>query len=59
MGDAVVSAKAEKVRQRLLDLERELEGGISEERRSIVVVTHGVFMKFLSGDETIDLPKTD
>lgn len=45
------------MRQRLFDLGKELEGGIPEERRNIVVVTHGVFMKFLSGDRTIDLPK--
>ena len=55
--DAAVSARAERVRQRLFDLEKELERNISEERRNIVVVTHGVFMKFLSRDETIDLPK--
>lgn len=27
------------------------------ERKAVVVVTHGVFMKFLAEDESIDLPK--
>jgi len=54
--DDSVSARAERVRQRLADLEKDL-ASVSEERRNVVVVTHGVFMKFLSEDWTIDLPK--
>jgi len=55
--DDTVSARAEGVRKRLLDLTKELEVGASDQRRNIVVVTHGVFMKFLSQDKSIDLPK--
>jgi broad specificity phosphatase PhoE len=54
--DEAVAARAERVRGKLLRLARELEASGSE-RRDVVVVTHGVFMKFLAEDETIDLPK--
>lgn len=47
-GDDVVKDRAGRVREKLLVL---------AERGNIVVVTHGVFMKFLVEDETIDLPK--
>lgn len=55
--DTTVLARAERVRQRLFALAKELEGNTSKEKRNIVVVTHEVFMKFLAGDEAIDLPK--
>jgi len=42
-----------KVRTRLAKVVEEL----NNKEKDIVVVTHGVFMKFLSGDLTIDLPK--
>jgi len=54
--DAAVAARAGAVRKRIGEVVRRLEaeGG---EKRDVVVVTHGVFMKFLTGDEGIDLPK--
>ena len=52
--DAAVEARAKKVRERLAEVAEELK---NEQKKDIVVVTHGVFMKFLSGDPTIDLPK--
>ncbi|KAK5651910.1 hypothetical protein OQA88_11569 [Cercophora sp. LCS_1] len=48
--DEVVKGRAERVRKRLSRLAEEFGG-------NVVVVTHGVFMKFLSEDENIDLPK--
>ena len=42
------------MRKKLEQLNSTLRGN---ERRGIVVVTHGVFMKLLSGDGDIDLPK--
>jgi broad specificity phosphatase PhoE len=52
--DETVERRAQKVRdtlrRRILELEK-------RERRDIIVVTHGVFMKFLSEDKEIDLPK--
>jgi broad specificity phosphatase PhoE len=54
--DEAVAARAEGVRKKLLRLARELEASGSE-RKDVVVVTHGVFMKFLTEDESIDLPK--
>jgi broad specificity phosphatase PhoE len=51
--EAAVKARANKVRRRLAEVAEELEN----KQEDIVVVTHGVFMKFLSGDSTIDLPK--
>jgi broad specificity phosphatase PhoE len=52
--DAAVEARAKKVRTRLAKIVEELN---NKEKKDVVVVTHGVFMKFLSGDLTIDLPK--
>lgn len=57
--DEAVAARAKRVRLKLLELSTgpfvETASGI--EKKDIVVVTHGVFMKFLAQDETIDLPK--
>jgi broad specificity phosphatase PhoE len=56
--DAAVAARARSVRQRLQTLANDLaEGGMPETKKDIVVVTHGVFMKFLAEDSTLDLPK--
>ncbi|EAQ84235.1 hypothetical protein CHGG_10639 [Chaetomium globosum CBS 148.51] len=56
--DAAVAARARSVRERLQALARDLvDGGVPETKRAIVVVTHGVFMKFLAKDDTLDLPK--
>ncbi|KAF2432773.1 phosphoglycerate mutase-like protein [Tothia fuscella] len=52
--DESVKARAYKVRRRLAALAEKLK---NEQKKDIVVVTHGVFMKFLSGDPNIDLPK--
>jgi len=53
--DGAVAARAERFRKKLLSLAKEVGANGSE--KSIVVVTHGVFMKFLAEDEGIDLPK--
>ncbi|RYO87916.1 hypothetical protein DL764_008795 [Monosporascus ibericus] len=58
--DATVSKRAQRFRERLRDTAESLqrgEQGSGGRRGSIVVVTHGVFMKFLVEDATIDLPK--
>jgi len=52
--DHAVQERAERVRKSLFEIAGSLE---NEKRKDIVVVTHGVFMKFLTGDEDIDLPK--
>ncbi|PVH90691.1 phosphoglycerate mutase-like protein [Periconia macrospinosa] len=52
--DDSVTLRAGRVRKKLEQLNSALRGN---ERRDIVVVTHGVFMKFLSGEWDIDLPK--
>ncbi|KFZ22607.1 hypothetical protein V502_02872 [Pseudogymnoascus sp. VKM F-4520 (FW-2644)] len=52
--DNAVSHRAGKVRGQLRERIIALRDG---ERRDTVVVTHGVFMKHLSGDPEIDLPK--
>ncbi|KFA67974.1 hypothetical protein S40285_03559 [Stachybotrys chlorohalonatus IBT 40285] len=49
--DAAVAARAGLVRRRLKEIVDQQAAG------DVVVVTHGVFMKFLVEDETIDLPK--
>jgi broad specificity phosphatase PhoE len=49
-------ARAAKVRKYLYKRLKQLSEEEGE-RKDIVVVTHGVFMKHLSGDPTIDLPK--
>ncbi|KAK0704636.1 phosphoglycerate mutase family protein [Lasiosphaeris hirsuta] len=53
--DAAVAARAAAVRGILCELAGAL--GDAEGRRDVAVVTHGVFMKFLAGDQGIDLPK--
>jgi len=52
--DAAVEERAKRVRSCLTEISRELE---NKEKRDIIVVTHGVFMRILSGDQTTDLPK--
>jgi broad specificity phosphatase PhoE len=52
--DDAVRERAEQVRKGLFEKAESLEG---EKRKDIVVVTHGVFMKFLTEDQDIDLPK--
>ena len=42
------------MRKSLFETAKRLE---NKEQKDIVVVTHGVFMKFLTGDQEIDLPK--
>ncbi|KAL2021287.1 hypothetical protein VTK56DRAFT_7366 [Thermocarpiscus australiensis] len=48
--DAAVAARARSAR-------RNCKNGVPETSRDVVVVTHGVFMKFLAEDDTLDLPK--
>lgn len=55
--DAAVKARAQAVRDKLLTLVEELAKESDTGKRDVVVVTHGVFMKFLAEDESIDLPK--
>ncbi|KAK3321268.1 histidine phosphatase superfamily [Cercophora scortea] len=59
--DAAVEARARALRRKLKAIVDELgQGGDNAQhqgKRDIVVVTHGVFIKFLVQDETIDLPK--
>lgn len=52
--DDAVRERAERVRKSLFEIAESLE---NDERKDMVVVTHGVFMKFLTGDPDIDLPK--
>jgi broad specificity phosphatase PhoE len=52
--DEAVKFRAARVREKIKKLSVALHG---KERRDVVVVTHGVFMKFLSGEGDIDLPK--
>lgn len=52
--DTAVEARARRVRTRLAEISTGLEG---KSRKNVVVVTHGAFMKFLSGEPEIDLPK--
>jgi broad specificity phosphatase PhoE len=51
--DAVVK-RSDRVRSYLAEL---IEGLAGTDKSDIVLVTHGVFMKFLTGDPSIDLPK--
>jgi len=53
-GDEAVEERAAKVRS---ELRKRIEVLKQGERKDVVVITHGVFMKFLSGDKEIDLPK--
>ena len=52
--EEAVKERAKRVRSRVSELSDQLK---DEERNHIVIITHGVFMKFLSGDSDIDLPK--
>jgi broad specificity phosphatase PhoE len=52
--DVSVTRRAEKMREKFKQMAATLHG---KEKRNIVVVTHGVFMKYLAGEEDIDLPK--
>jgi broad specificity phosphatase PhoE len=54
--ETTVRQRAQRVRQKLVDVAGLLESGMMQ-RRNIVVVTHGVFMKFLAEDLNLDLPK--
>lgn len=59
--DVAVAKRAQRFRDRLRDiialLEKDGEETNEGRRRNVVVVTHGVFMKFLAEDKAIDLPK--
>ncbi|KAF2818203.1 hypothetical protein CC86DRAFT_450628 [Ophiobolus disseminans] len=52
--DDSVTLRAGRMREKLKHLNVALHGN---EKRDIVVVTHGMFMKFLSSEGDIDLPK--
>ncbi|KAH8600653.1 histidine phosphatase superfamily [Bisporella sp. PMI_857] len=52
--DEAVHERARRVRRSLLDLNEQLN---DKEKRDVVIVTHGVFMKFLTEEPEIDLPK--
>ena len=54
--NSAVQSRAAAVRKFLYHKLDERESA-DDRRKDIVVVTHGVFMKHLSGDTTIDLPK--
>jgi broad specificity phosphatase PhoE len=53
-GDDAVRARASRLRQRLGRL---LDSLLHTQRKDVVVVTHGVFMKVLTENEDIDLPR--
>lgn len=58
--DVAMAKRAQRFRERLREIVASLEkNGEAYQglKRNVVVVTHGVFMKFLVEDETIDLPK--
>ena len=59
--DATVTERAQRFRERLREtialLEKDKNGDGDQRRKNVVVITHGVFMKFLAGDDAIDLPK--
>jgi broad specificity phosphatase PhoE len=50
----VVEERARKVRRGLFEAEKGLK---EREKNDIIVVTHGMFMKYLSEDPAIDMPK--
>lgn len=52
--DSAVRDRARRVTEMLENWAEKLR---DDDRKDIVVVTHGVFMKFLTGDDNIDLPK--
>ncbi|KAH7309900.1 phosphoglycerate mutase family protein [Stachybotrys elegans] len=57
--DSVVAARAKIFRERLRKAIQDIEASDDSMhgRKHIVVITHGVFMKYLCEDMTIDLPK--
>ncbi|KAL9945953.1 hypothetical protein D7B24_004793 [Verticillium nonalfalfae] len=60
--DGAVAKRAQRFRDRLHDIVTSLSQGGDRDGgegrgANIVVVTHGVFMKFLAEDQSIDLPK--
>ncbi|KAF2175963.1 phosphoglycerate mutase-like protein [Zopfia rhizophila CBS 207.26] len=59
--EGLYSADDEAVEERVRRVRRSLENLIGQledkEKKDVVVVTHGVFMKFVTGDLDIDLPK--
>jgi broad specificity phosphatase PhoE len=59
--DVAVVKRAQRFRERLREIIASLEKDGEEDdegrRRNMVVVTHGMFMKFLAEDDAIDLPK--
>ncbi|KAJ5505783.1 Histidine phosphatase superfamily clade-1 [Penicillium expansum] len=52
--DNAVNVRAKSMRTRVAELMDNLK---DKEKRDVVIVTHGVFMKFLVEDPEIDLPK--
>lgn len=52
--DEAVEERAQKMRSRIAAVCEDLQ---HQGRTDVVVVTHGVFMRFLLGDPNIDLPK--
>jgi broad specificity phosphatase PhoE len=52
--DEAVKERAKRVRSRVAEHSDQLK---DKRRKHIVIVTHGVFMKYLSGNADIDLPK--
>jgi broad specificity phosphatase PhoE len=52
--DNAVKERAKSVRTRVAEVVDNLK---DKEKRQVVIVTHGVFMKFLVEDPEIDLPK--
>lgn len=48
-----IEARAKKVKTQLAELVEKLR---TEEKKDIVVITHGNFMQFLSGDPNLDIP---
>ncbi|KNB16560.1 hypothetical protein FOXG_21978 [Fusarium oxysporum f. sp. lycopersici 4287] len=57
--DSAVAARAKRFRERLRDTVQAIHGSedLANMPKKVVVVTHGVFMKYLCEDMTIDLPK--
>ncbi|KAF5723839.1 phosphoglycerate mutase family [Fusarium mundagurra] len=57
--DSAVAARAKRFRERLRDTVQDIHGSqdVANMPKNVVVVTHGVFMKYICGDMTIDLPK--
>jgi broad specificity phosphatase PhoE len=59
--DDAVTKRAQRFRERLREISTSIEkdGDSDTElpRKNVAVVTHGVFMKYLAEDDSIDLPK--